>query len=392
IALERTSQPATFVSDEERQDKRSSDAEVAKPDAEYAQLLIYFKRALLLHCGIRRSDVIDYANVTAGSRLLKIPFRLYGSHRIGAVQEKSLDIAREMGLEGGVHISNLAGRRGYAVAEVSIAQRAITHISALKPQVPPSDYLSVALGETAAGKPYWIDLDQLPHLLVAGTSGSGKSYLLRGLLHQLTTFYDENDLRIVIVDGKGIGEYRAFRESPHLLDNSAYLDQRDRVPRYFKEDLLELWLPEMQKLFLQESETLAERTGKMATSLRELQCHAAEEGIMLESRPLVVVIDEFAELAPVDTDGELDAIVARFTSIGRALGAHLILATQYPRWDVVTGTIKANCARLSLQVRSSNDSIVILDEGGAEELMDNGDLLFKRDGRTMVQLQSYDVG
>lgn len=324
---------------------------------------------------------VEDDEIKVGPSVIQIPFRVKAGSRLSSLQSQQDDLARDMGVTA-VRITNYSGRAGYAVAEVPRVNREIPHVTSLSPSHD-EPYLSIALGMTVEGEPYWVALDELPHLLVGGTTGSGKSIFLRSILYQLTNHHGPEDLELVIIDGKGMADYIDFKNTPHLRNESDYCREPESALDLL-EEIVESRLPEKKELFLEEAESVNRETGKVISSIRDLLNSKKDA----KSRPLVVVMDEFAELAMTTSDRKrFENLVTRFNQVARALGGHMIAATQRPSADVVAGVAKANFSRVALRVQSGVDSRVIIDEVGAENLLGHGDLLFNSGSGGIVRLQ-----
>ncbi|MGB8253519.1 MAG: DNA translocase FtsK 4TM domain-containing protein [Anaerolineaceae bacterium] len=232
--------------------------------------------------------------------------------------------------------------------------------------------LKIALGKDVAGRPVAADLAALPHLLIAGTTGSGKSVCVNSVISCLLMTRTPDELRFVLVDPKRV-ELSGYNGMPHLL--APVVVDADRVV-----SVLQWMMREMDNRL-----DLFAKTG--ARNIEDYNNQTTASG----SRPLprlVIIIDELADLimmAPEETEGA----IARIAQMARATGMHMILATQRPSVNVVTGRIKANLpARISFNVFSNADSRVILDQSGAEKLLGKGDMLFQApDAPAPIRLQ-----
>ncbi|NPA06631.1 MAG: DNA translocase FtsK, partial [Chloroflexi bacterium] len=218
--------------------------------------------------------------------------------------------------------------------------------------------LGLALGEDVAGRAVVADLRRMPHLLIAGATGSGKSVALNSILVTFLLFNTPDQLRLILIDPKRV-ELTAYQNIPHLL--APVITDPEAAT-----DALKWVLQEMDR-----------RYQRMARA-RVRHLEAYNQRVPPEERLpyLVVMIDELADLmmlAPTETE----RAITRLAQLARATGIHVILATQRPSVDVVTGLIKANFpARIAFAVASSVDSRVILDRPGAERLLGKGDMLF----------------
>jgi S-DNA-T family DNA segregation ATPase FtsK/SpoIIIE len=218
-------------------------------------------------------------------------------------------------------------------------------------------FLKFVLGKDVAGKPVAVDLAKMPHLLIAGTTGSGKSVCINSILCSLLMFRNPNELRLVMVDPKRV-ELTGYNGIPHLL--TPVIVDHEKVVGTLQ------WM----------SREMDSRYKKFAeVGARNIDDYNTRYGDKLPY--IVVVIDELADLmmlAPEETERNLN----RLAQLARATGIHVIIATQRPSVDVITGMIKANFpARISFSVASGMDSRVVLDQVGAERLIGRGDMLFQ---------------
>ncbi|MCX6809275.1 MAG: DNA translocase FtsK 4TM domain-containing protein [Candidatus Berkelbacteria bacterium] len=227
--------------------------------------------------------------------------------------------------------------------------------------------LSIPLGMDVAGDIIMADLKTMPHLLVAGATGSGKSVGLNSMLLSLLYQNSPRDLRVLLVDPKRV-EFTAYNGIPHLL-TPVVVDVDKTV------NLLRWAIAEMERRFRlfeevgsRDIESYNEKTSKGITS---------QKGNFHDKIPYIaLVIDELADLM-AQASNEVEAAVVRLAQLARATGIHLIVATQRPSVDVITGIIKANItSRVAFAVASQVDSRTIIDQSGADKLLGNGDMLF----------------
>jgi S-DNA-T family DNA segregation ATPase FtsK/SpoIIIE len=232
--------------------------------------------------------------------------------------------------------------------------------------------LRIALGKDVSGRPAMADLGKMPHLLIAGTTGSGKSVCVNAILACYLLNNSPDDLRMLLVDPKRV-ELTSYNGIPHLL--APVVVELDRV------------VGALQWVTREMDERYRKFHGAGARNLEEYNRGAA--GRMEKPLPVwVVVIDELADLMLMAPD-EVERILTRIGQLSRATGIHMIIATQRPSVDVLTGLIKANIpARIAFAVASQIDSRVILDQPGAEKLLGRGDMLFQSpDSPSMIRLQ-----
>lgn len=228
-----------------------------------------------------------------------------------------------------------------------------------------SSKLSFVLGKDVVGKPVLADLAKMPHLLIAGATGAGKSVALNTIICSILFRATPDEVRLLMVDPKRI-ELSCYEDIPHLLHPVV-------VEPKMASRALQWAVREMERRY----ELLESQRVKSIESYNEI----AEEKLPL----IVIIVDELADLMMVSSRDVEDAI-ARLAQMARASGIHLILATQRPSVDVLTGLIKANFpTRISFKVSSKVDSRTILDASGAEHLLGAGDLLFLAPGTARLQ-------
>jgi S-DNA-T family DNA segregation ATPase FtsK/SpoIIIE len=229
--------------------------------------------------------------------------------------------------------------------------------------------LSVWLGKDISGAAVWTDLARMPHLLIAGTTGSGKSGCINALLTSILLRATPDEVRMILIDPKRI-ELNHYECIPHLL-----------TPVVSS--------PKEASAVLANCTAEMERRYERLASVRARNLNEANRAFRQRGEPtipyLLVVIDELADLMMIAPQAVEDAVI-RLAQKSRAVGIHLVLATQRPSVDVITGMIKANVpSRIAFAVSSQTDSRVILDTGGAESLLGQGDMLFKPLGTSRLQ-------
>lgn len=225
-----------------------------------------------------------------------------------------------------------------------------------------SGSLSVALGKDILGKPVMLDLKKLPHLLIAGTTGSGKSVCVNSIIMSLLYNYDPNHLRFIMIDPKMV-ELQFYNGLPHLL--TPVIVDPQVAPMVLKWTMheMERRYCMLAELNTRDIERYNEKIGKMRKGGEKLPY-------------IVAIVDEMADL--MMSSKEVEGYITRIAQKSRAVGIHLVVATQRPSVDIITGLIKANFpARIAFQVAQKTDSRTIIDQNGAEKLLGRGDMLYQ---------------
>ncbi|MGO9568952.1 MAG: DNA translocase FtsK 4TM domain-containing protein [Desulfomonilaceae bacterium] len=238
--------------------------------------------------------------------------------------------------------------------------------------------LKVALGKGIDGEPFATSLTKMPHLLIAGATGTGKSVGLNCLICSWLMSCSPDDVKFLMVDPKKL-ELSYYQDIPHLIH--PVVTESEKVPK-----VLSWAIREMERRYDLLSKAGAKNIEGYNTLVRSGQLTPDPEGPSVEKLPyLVIIVDELAELMMVAAK-DIEISIARLAQMARAAGIHLILATQRPSVDVITGVIKANLpARLSFQVSAKPDSRTILDTVGAENLLGMGDMLFLPPGTAKLR-------
>lgn len=233
------------------------------------------------------------------------------------------------------------------------------------------------MGVDVMGGVVGMDLGRAPHLLVAGTTGSGKSVFLNGLVCGLALRYGSDMLRMVLVDPKGGVEFGCYGGLPHLL-HDVVTDAGEAI------DGLGWCVGEMERRY-----AALRVAGVRSIGEYNRKMLGGDLGNGVPMPYVVVVVDEFADLMGV-SGPELEGYVKRLAAKSRAVGIHLVLATQTPRKDVVTGELKANLpTRVCFRVAGGADSRVVLDHNGAEELGGRGDMIYRSGDGVERRLQGF---
>jgi len=306
--------------------------------------------------------------------------------KVSRITNLAKDLARSMAVVSVRVVEVIPGKTTVGIEIPNEKRDTIRLIEVLKSQ----DYqaskssLCLALGKDIAGRPIVADLGRMPHLLVAGTTGSGKSVGLNAMLLSLLFKATPAQVRLIMIDPKML-ELSVYDDIPHLL-TPVVTDMKEAA------NALRWCVAEMERRyrlmaamgvrnlasFNRKVEEAIEAKAPIADPLFKPQnAEPGEEAPTLEPLPyIVVVIDEFADMIMI-VGKKVEELIARIAQKARAAGIHLLLATQRPSVDVITGLIKANVpTRIAFQVSSKVDSRTILDQGGAEQLLGNGDMLY----------------
>lgn len=301
--------------------------------------------------------------------------------KVSQISNLSKDLARSLSAIS-VRVVEVIPGRPYVGLEIPNSNRQLVYLSEIlgseRYRGMPSP-LAISLGEDIGGQPVAADLAKMPHLLVAGTTGSGKSVAINAMLLSLLYKSSPQQVRLILIDPKML-ELSVYDGIPHLLA-PVVTDMADAA------NALRWCVAEMERRYklmaqmgvrnvagLNRKVTEAQQAGKPLFAPETEQSESPE---VLDPLPLiVVVVDELADLMMV-VGKKVEELIARLAQKARASGIHLVLATQRPSVDVITGLIKANIpTRIAFQVSSKIDSRTILDQMGAEALLGHGDMLY----------------
>ena len=262
-----------------------------------------------------------------------------------------------------------------------------------------NDSLTLALGKDISGKSIFANLERMPHLLIAGTTGSGKSVGINTMILSILYKFKPNECKLILIDPKML-ELSIYEDIPHLLTPVVTDPKKAVFALKWVVREMENRYKLMSSLNVKNIDSYNNKVLRTISSgrklYREVQTGIDDDSrmpiiekqeILLEKMPyIIVVIDEMADLMMV-AGKEVESLVQRLAQMARASGIHLITATQRPSVDVITGTIKANFpSRISYKVSSKFDSRTILNEMGAEQLLGSGDMLFLENGAIIKRL------
>ena len=303
----------------------------------------------------------------------------------------SRDLARSMSMAS-VRVVEVIPGKPYIGIEVPNSTREMVRLIELVETAAFSDsssILSTAMGKDISGNPVITDMGKAPHMLVAGTTGSGKSVAVNSMILSMLLKYTPNELRLILIDPKQL-ELANYNDIPHLL-TPVVTDMKDAV------NALNWCVNEMERRYKLMSFLKIRKLSDYNRKVEEAIANGEElidptwkasDSVVGERAPrlmplpsIVIVADEFADMI-MQVGKKAEEMITRLAQKSRAAGIHLLLATQRPSVDVITGLIKANIpTRVALRVNSKIDSRTILDAGGAEDLLGHGDMLFLGPGK-----------
>lgn len=313
--------------------------------------------------------------------------------KVSRISNLAKDLARALSVVSVRIVEVIAGKSviGLEIPNEYRETIALSEILQSDPYLQAKSDLTLALGKNISGDSVVADLGRMPHLLVAGTTGSGKSVAVNAMLLSLLFKATPQQVRMILIDPKML-ELSVYDGIPHLL-TPVVTDMKDAA------NALRWCVAEMERRYLMMSKlgvrNLAGYNRKVGDAIKNgtpipdpLASHDVQqeggESVELDVIPsIVVVVDEFADMMMV-VGKKVEELIARLAQKARAAGIHLILATQRPSVDVITGLIKANIpSRIAFQVSSRIDSRTILDQQGAEQLLGAGDMLYLPPGRAL---------
>ena len=320
--------------------------------------------------------------------------------RINKITDTAKDMTRAMATEK-IRITPIAGTQYIGIEMVNLDRKTVRYQTLMSnPAFVNSKYaIPLALGVNISGEAMYFDLAKMPHMLIAGRTGSGKSVFVQSIITSIVYHFTPDKCKLMIVDPKGV-DFAPWDNIPHLITpvltdpsesvNALKWSVRDMDDRYQK--LKKLGVRNIaeynQKVaaLRDKGEVLTEQV-VVGTDEETGEFEFETKQIDLSDMPyLVVIIDEVADLMTIARK-DVEMCVQRLAQKARAAGIHLVMATQRPSADVITGVIKANFpTRISFQARSNIDSMTTLGEKGAEQLLPCGDMLFSEAGRAPVRI------
>ena len=335
--------------------------ESGESEARVAELLVQ----TLAHFGVEATVI----GQISGPRVTRYELQLAPGTKVAKVAALKDDLSYALATTEIRILAPIPGKQAVGVELPNLSPNLVTLGDIYEPLPATASPVAVWLGKDISGAAVWTDLARMPHLLVAGTTGSGKSGCLNTLLTSVLLRATPDEVRLILIDPKRI-ELSHFESVPHLLTPVVSSPKEASA-------VLANCLAEMERRY------------ERLSSVRARSINEANRAFRQRGEPtlpyVLVVIDELADLMMVAPQAVEDAVI-RLAQKSRAVGIHLVLATQRPSVDVITGMIKANVpSRIAFAVSSQTDSRVILDSGGAESLLGQGDMLFKPLGTSRLQ-------
>ena len=338
-----------------------TDADDPESDSEREELL---DKAKILETALRDFGVRGkVTQVEPGPVITRYEIEPAPGQKVAPIANLADDIALALRARSIRIVAPIPGKAAVGI-EIPNPRPRVVHLGSLLETPEYADdpsKVNIALGRTISGEPFCVALDRLPHLLVAGSTGSGKSVCINTIITSIICRSGPEDVRFVMVDPKML-ELTTYVGLPHLIPPVVSLP-KDTV--------------KILKWAVQEMETRYRTLAHVGVrSIADHNKRLVEEGAP-KMPYLVVIIDELADLMLSNVRSEIEESIARLAQMARAVGIHLVVATQRPSVDVITGVIKANFpSRVAFQVPTRTDSRTILDSMGAEKLLGKGDMLY----------------
>ena len=314
---------------------------------------------------------VEMEGANIGPRVTQYTLKAPGGVNLGKIAARDKELAYNLGaktvrIEAPIPGTQLIGVEVPNVRAASVSLRGILESQAWKSA---RDPLTFTIGKDISGEPVVADLASMPHLLIAGTTGSGKSVMTNTIIMSLLYRNAPSDMRLIIVDPKQV-EMVAYNDIPHLL-TPVITDTTKAV------SAMKWAVGEMDRRYSQMAEEKVKKITEYNKKMEQKQKDGVKDDDPNTAKMpyIVIIIDEMSDLM-MQAGKELESLIVRIAQLGRAAGMHLILATQKPIVKVITGLIKGNIpSRIAFRVTNSMESRIILDISGAEKLLGQGDML-----------------
>lgn len=318
----------------------------------------------------------EITEVSPGPIITMYEFQPEPGVRVQKILSASTDLAMALGVPSVRIVAPIPGKSvaGIEVPNPDKEEIVLRDVFEQTTERAKSMKLPLVLGKDGEGKPVTEDLSRMPHLLIGGATSMGKSVLVNSILTGLLCRFTPEELRLIIVDPKLV-EFKAFEDIPHLM-LPIVNDPNDAS------QALRWAVGETKRRYMLMQKIAAKNIDGYNQKIASLKDEDLKDG---EERPkpfsfIVIIIDELAELM-LTGKKDVEQSIVRLSQLARAAGIHLIMSTQRPSADVVTGLIKSNCpSRVALRVASASDSRIVLDCAGAEQLLGKGDMFFTNTG------------
>ncbi len=321
------------------------------------------------------------SDIVIGPRITRFEVSLDPGVKVEKVSSITNNIAMEMQAESVRVLAPIPGKNAVGIevpnkVSTNVYIRSLLEGEEWQKAKAGASNIPIILGRDVAGKAVIANLAKAPHLLIAGSTGSGKSVCMNTLIMSLLSKFSPFDLRLILVDPKHV-ELAMYRPLPHLI--TPVVNDPKLVPLALR------WgVNEMERRYQILAAVKAKNLeGFNNRPQKEDEPELDEQGNVIPRKLplLVIIIDELADIMMTEAKGDVETSICRIAQKGRAAGIHLVIATQTPRKDIITGVIKANLpTKIAFRVTSGIDSRVILDTVGAEKLLGRGDMLFLAPG------------
>lgn len=321
-------------------------------------------------------------NYVSGPRVTRFEISLAPGVKVEKVTSIANNIAMELEAKSIRILAPIPGKNAIGVevpnaVPSGVAMRSMMETTDWKTS---KSIIPIVLGKDVGGHPVVMDLSRAPHLLIAGATGSGKSVCMNTLIMSLLFKFSPEDLRLILVDPKVV-ELEMYTPLPHLI--TPVVNDPQKVPLALRWAVNEM--EKRYRIMAKVKTKNLEGFNKRPIPAEPVLDDAGNE-IPVKMPILVIIVDELADVMMTEAKGDVETSIARIAQKGRASGIHIVIATQRPSTNIITGVIKANLpTRIAFQVGSIVDSRVILDQKGAESLLGRGDMLYVPPGSAVLE-------
>ena len=342
--------------------------------------------------GLRHFNIeSEVRQITPGPIVTRYEITLAPGVKVGKIVSLSNDLTMALRAKGGIRIiAPIPGKAAIGI-EVPNKLRSLVYFREIAESETfrnADQPLVIAIGKNTSGDPVVADLAKMPHLLIAGSTGSGKSVCIHTILASILMKATPEEVRVILVDPKVV-ELNIYDSIPHLLTPVITDTKRASGSLKWAVREMETRYRQLASLGVRDIYQYNEKVARMIEDADNVKDTESNEDIENERKAeipeplplIVIIIDEFADLMVV-ASYEIEESIARLAQMARAVGIHLVLATQRPSADIITGVIKANFpSRIAFKVMQASNSRIILDESGADKLLGMGDMLFLQAGK-----------